>query len=147
MRFLQNILSTVGMTALSTVFGFLAVAALTALTQRPSEEPWTRGFGQYLGGLICGAPLGAAVGFLGSILFIRVQDGSVPWNPIVWLGILLGLLTGTTLSFHWGMTSGQHWWLAVTVLAAASATVGGLLARLGLAVCKSVTKTRRGPGQ
>jgi hypothetical protein len=143
-RYVQGILVIIGSTALSTVLGVLAIAALVGLFQRPGGEPWTRGFGQYIGGLVCGALLGALVGFVGSLGFIRAQDDNGPWHPIAWIGIALGLVAGTALSFHWGMASGNQWELVVALVAFASGTAGGIFARLVLAVFRSAINVRRG---
>src|SRR5262245_46063129 len=85
-RYLQNVLLVIGTTALSTVLGIIAVAAAVGLVQKPGGEPWTRGFGQYVGGLACGAPLGAVVGLVAGIGFIRAQEDSAVWSPVVWVG-------------------------------------------------------------
>lgn len=144
MRYLQNLLLIIGTTALSTVAGIVGVGLLVALFQRPGGEPWTAGFGQYIGGLVCGTPLGALIGLVGSISFIFSQDETAPWNPIIWLGIVLGLLAGTALAFHWGMASGNQWWLPVSVVAVASGSAGGFLARLALEVFRLANKSIRG---
>lgn len=136
MRFLQNLLLIVGMTALSTVLGIFAVGAVVGLMQRPGGEPWTRGFGQYIGGLVCGAPGGAIAGLIGSLCLVGGRGDRDLWSPAVWVGILLGLAAGIGLSFHWGMTSGHYWWLVVAIVAAATGAAGGVLASLVLAMVR-----------
>jgi hypothetical protein len=142
MKYVQNLLLIIGTTALCTVLGILAVVVVTGLFQRPGQEPWTQAFGQYIGGLVCGAPLGALAGLVGSISFIFSQDETLPWSPIVWMGILLGLLTGVALAVHLGMASGNQWWIAVAVVAVACANAGGVLARMGLALYRFASGTR-----
>lgn len=141
MRYLQNTLLIIGTTALSTVAGVFAVGALVGLFQRPGGEPWTRGFGQYIGGLVCGAPLGALAGFIGSISFVGAQSESRSWNPLVWIGIVLGIAAGIALCFHWGMTSGNQWELVVALVAIATGAAGGIVAHAILALYRAVSKT------
>lgn len=142
MRFVQKILLIVGLTALSTIVGVFAVGAAVALVQRPGGEPWTRGFGQYIGGLVCGAPLGALCGFGGSVAFVLSQDDDAPWPLPIWGGILLGLLAGVALSVSWGLNSGNQWWIVVALVATTTATLGGFVTYLALAMWRTFKRSQ-----
>jgi hypothetical protein len=139
-RYIQNLLFVIGTTALSTVAGAFAIGAVIALFQRPGGEPWTRGFGQYIGALVCGLPLGALVGLVGSVSFVLSRRERGIWSPFVWVGIALGLLAGTTVAFRWGMASGNQWWLPVALVAIASGAAGGFLAGAAVAVYRAAAR-------
>ena len=140
MRFLQSLLLLVGGICLGTVAGFFAVAlCVAALQPDRQEEPWTRGFGQYIGGLVCGAPLGAIAGLILGIVRVRAQQAV--WHPAVWLGIVAGLALGPLLSFRFGVSEGFGWW-GIAAVSAICGIAGGGLAGLALAIKKSATKRR-----
>ncbi|MGQ0633988.1 MAG: hypothetical protein ACT4QC_05240 [Planctomycetaceae bacterium] len=140
MRYIQNLLFVIGTTALSTIAGAFVIGAVVALLQRPGGEPWTRGFGQYIGALVCGLPLGALVGLVGSVSFVFSRGEHEVWSVFVWLGIALGVLAGTALAFHWDLTTGNQWWLPVTLVAIASGAAGGFLAGAAVAICRAAGK-------
>ena len=140
-RFLQNILLVIGSTALGTVLGYFGLILLIASMQRPGGEPWQAGVGQYLGGLICGAPLGSLTGLGVSIGWIRERDELRVWSAFVWLGVLLGLVMGPVVSSHWNIHQGTGWWGTAVVIAACG-TVGGMVASGSLALWKAERKTR-----
>jgi hypothetical protein len=104
------------MTAFGSVLGFAALAFL-------GGEPWLRGFGQLLGGLICGIPFGAVVGLSWAIYWIRARYESEAWNVIVWLAILLGCLTGAVIRFGWRMPD-KISWIGTAVFVIACGTMG-----------------------
>lgn len=135
------------MTALGAVLGFFAVAVVLSLVQRPGAEPWTAGFGQYIGGLVCGAPLGALVGLAASVGYVIAHEDVTLWSPLVWIGILAGLLAGVGLAVHLGMASGNQWWIPVTLVAVAGGSAGGVLGRLGLALFSVVRLGSGGSGR
>jgi hypothetical protein len=137
MRYLQNLLFIIGATALSTIAGTLVIGVVVGLFQRPGGEPWTRGFGQYIGALVCGAPLGALLGLAGSISFVLSRSEGQTWSPFVSVGIVLGASAGTALAFHLGLASGNQWWLPVTVVAIASGAAGGFLAGAAVAIYRA----------
>jgi hypothetical protein len=142
LRILQNILLVVGAMSLGTFGAFCAVAFLLGSIQPDRhEEPWTRGFGQALGGLICGAPLGALTGLAASLVWIGARHDRAAWSVVVWLGILLGLLMGPSVSFRLGLHNGFGWW-GTALVTAACGTVGGSLAGMALAIGKPATKVR-----
>lgn len=136
-RSLQNLLLILGSTALGTVLGYFGLILLIASLQRPGSEPWQAGFGQYLGGLICGAPLGSLLGLGLVIGWIRSRDPGPAWSVFIWLGVILGLTLGPALSFRWNVHQGTGWW-GTAVVTAACGTVGGFLA----SVCLSVWEGR-----
>jgi peptidoglycan/LPS O-acetylase OafA/YrhL len=137
MRFFQGLLLVVGSLALGTVAGFFAVAFLMDWMDTRREEPSSRGYGELMGGLFCGAPMGTLVALVGSVGWIRAQDEPRPWSPFVWLGVLLGLVAGIVLTYRWNEHGGPGWWVASLVLPACG-TVGGILAGLALAVRNAV---------
>jgi hypothetical protein len=126
-RFLQNVLLVIGSTALGTSLGYFGLMFVIASMQRPGGEPWQAGFGQYLGGLICGAPLGSLAGLALSVGWIRARDESRVWSVLVWIGVLLGLALGPVVSFRWNVHQGMGWWGTAVVIAACG-TVGGFVA-------------------
>lgn len=146
MRYIQSLLFVIGMTALGTVLGFFALAIVLSLFQRPGAEPWTEGFGQYIGGLVCGAPLGALSGLAASVGYVIAQEDSTPWSPLVWIGILAGLLAGAGLAVHLGMASGNQSWIPVTLVATGGGSAGGILGRVGLALYSVVRRASGGDG-
>src|SRR5262249_33695280 len=105
------------------------------------EEPSSRGFGQLMGGLFCGAPLGTLVGLLGSIGWLRARDEFRAWNPLVWMGVLLGLVSGVGATYRRNEHAGPGSWV-LALLLPASGTVGGILAALALAARKAVVEAR-----
>ena len=127
MRFLQNVLLVVGSTALGTSLGYFGLIFVMASMQRPGGEPSSAGFGQYLGGLFCGAPLGSLAGLALSVGWMNARDHPRVWGVFVWLGVLLGLALGPVLSFRWSAHQGTGWW-GTAVVTAACGTVGGLVA-------------------
>ena len=127
MRFLQNALLVVGSTALGTTLGYFALILVLTSMQRPGGEPSQAGFGQYLGGLFCGAPLGSLAGLALSVAWMRARDQPRVWNVFVWLGVLLGLATGPVVSFRWNVHQGTGWW-GTSVVTAACGAVGGFVA-------------------
>jgi hypothetical protein len=133
MRFLQNALLVLGSTVFGTVLGFVALAALVASIQAPRGEPWQRGYGQFLGGAFCGAPLGTLAGFVVSLGWIRTRPASRVWGPFLWLGIVSGLVAGVVYCASWMNHGGPGWWVAALVVPACG-TVGGILASSALAL-------------
>jgi hypothetical protein len=126
-RFLQSVLLAIGGTALGTVLGYFGLILVIALMQRPGGEPWQAGFGQYLGGLLCGAPFGSLVGLTLSLRWIRSRDQSRVWSVFEWFGVVLGLAMGPVMSFRWNVHRGTGWW-GTAVVTAACGIVGGLVA-------------------
>ena len=123
MRFIQNILLVIGTTSLGTVSGGLCLMFLVSLLESKKGE-W-RGYGAYLIGYGCGAPLGAILGCGGAVSWIARGQPRTPWSVATWTGIVLGLSVGLVAAIHWGLT--RHWW-ALVVVAATSGTLGGFLA-------------------
>lgn len=138
MRLIQNVLRLVGGTALGTAAGFGGLVFLLTLLEKPGE--W-RGYGALLGGLFCGAPLGALVGLMAAFWWIgRRQGRDRLWGPTNWAGILLGLAAGYAAALRWGLRPGHaadRWALAVVAVAAAN--LGGILAGVAVALWKNFT--------
>ncbi|MGE3315713.1 MAG: hypothetical protein AB7O26_11425 [Planctomycetaceae bacterium] len=129
MRIVQIVLLIVGMTALGTLLGTLGIVFVISLLQAPTGEPWTRGFGQYIGGMVCGAPLGATLGLVFSIVFIRAQVSWDVWPLNVWGGIAVGVLAAIWTTFLWVDSGYEIVWLGLFLVLAFS-TAGGLLGAL-----------------
>jgi hypothetical protein len=128
MRYLQNVLLLIGSTSLGTVLGFFALAAVVASMQRPGGEPWTAGFGQYLGGMICGLPLGALTGLGLGIAFMR-REQHKPWSGLVRAGILAGILAGPYALYRLrGDQAFSLGWWVIAVVSVVSGTLGGVIA-------------------
>lgn len=127
MRSLQDVLLVIGSTALGTLLGYFGLILVIASMQRPGGEPWQAGFGQYLGGLLCGAPLGSLTGLALSVGWIRARDRPRVWSVLVWLGVLLGFAMGPVVSSRWNAHQGTGWW-GTAVVTAACATAGGFVA-------------------
>jgi hypothetical protein len=142
MRFLQGLLLVVGSLALGTVAGFFAVALLMDRMIPVRGEPSTRGYGSFIGGLFCGAPLGTLVGLVGSIGWLRAQDEPRPWSRFVWLGVLLGFVAGLVVTYRWDERGGIGGWWVASLVVPACGTVGGILAGLALAVRDAVADAR-----
>ncbi len=140
MRFLQAILLVIGSTALGTCLGYLGLILTIASLQRPGGEPWQAGFGQHLGGLICGAPLGSLIGLALSLGWMSAREESRAWDLPVWLGVLVGLVLGPIASFRWNLHQAMGWW-GTAVLTIASGAAGGLLA--GILLKLAVRRARR----
>lgn len=117
----------IGSTALGTVLGYFGLILVIASMQRSGGEPWQAGFGQYLGGLICGAPLGSLAGLALSVGWMCTRDQPRVWSVFVWLGVLLGLALGPVVSFRWNIHQGTGWW-GTAMVTAACGTVGGFVA-------------------
>jgi hypothetical protein len=109
-RSLQNVLLVIGSTALGTSLGYFGLILIIASMQRPGGEPWQAGFGQYLGGLICGAPLGSLAGLALCVGWIGTRDQPRVWSVFVWLGVLLGLALGPVVSSRWNIHQGTGCW-------------------------------------
>ena len=127
MRFLQNLFLVIGSTALGTTLGYFGLMLVIASMQRPGGEPWQKAYGQYLGGLICGAPLGSLAGLALSLGYMLARDQSRVWSIFVWLGVLLGLVLGPVVSFRWNVHQGTSWW-GTAVVTVACGSVGGFVA-------------------
>ncbi len=127
MRSLQNVFLVIGSTALGTSLGYFGLILVIASMQRSGGEPWQAGFGQYLGGLICGAPLGSLAGLAFSVGWICAHDRSRVWSVLVWFGVLLGLALGPVVSSRWHVHQATGWW-GTAVFSAACGTVGGFVA-------------------
>jgi hypothetical protein len=125
-RSLQNVLLVIGSTALGTSLGYFGLILVIASMQRPGGEPWQAGFGQYLGGLICGAPLGSLAGLALSVGWMCAQDQPRVWSVFVWLGVLVGLALGPVVSFRWNVYQGTGWW-GTAVVTVACGTLGGFV--------------------
>jgi hypothetical protein len=136
-RSLQDILLVIGSTALGTVLGYFGLIFAVASMQRPGGEPWQAGFGQYLGGLLCGAPLGSLVGLALGIGWISARGRARPWSLPVWLGVVVGLASGPAASLSGHVHQGAGWW-GTAVVTAACGTVGGFVA----AVCRGLWEGR-----
>jgi hypothetical protein len=128
-RILQNILLMIGVTCLGTVLGSYALVCLIASLQRPGGQPAEEGYGQLLGVVFCGAPVGAIAGLVGSLYWIVGRREQREWNAPMWLGVLLGLMAGSAATFRWTNHGGPGLWVAALLLPAC-ATVGGMLASL-----------------
>jgi hypothetical protein len=126
-RFLQNVLLVIGSTALGTSLGFFGLILVIASMQRSGGEPWQAGFGQYLEGLICGAPLGSLTGLALSVGWICAREESRVWSGLVWIGLLLGLALGPAVGFRWNVHQGMGWW-GTAVVTVACGAVGGFAA-------------------
>ncbi len=141
MRILQGILFVIGGAALGTVLGFLGLAILVDLLQAPGGEPSSRGFGQYIGGLICGAPVGAITGLAGSLVYYRAQSRPGTWTLAVWGGMAMGLAIGASIAFNWSVAR-EFAWLGTTLLLLGGSTAGGLLASIGATIYESTKRSR-----
>jgi hypothetical protein len=126
-RFLQNVHLVIGSTVLGTSLGYFGLILVIASMQRSGGEPWQAGFGQYLGGLTCGAPLGSLAGLAMSVGWMCARDQSRVWSVFVWFGVLLGLVLGPVVSFRWNVHQGMGW-SGTAVVTAACTTVGGFVA-------------------
>jgi hypothetical protein len=129
MRILQNVLVVIGSMALGTTLGYSGLVFVIASMQRSGGEPWQAGFGQYLGGLICGAPLGAVAGLAASAGWIHSREEFQRWSALVWLGVFFGLVVGLAASFRSNVHQGLGWW-GTTVLTAACGMAGGLIGNI-----------------
>lgn len=130
MRFIQNVLLILGAVAVGVTVGFFAVALLLSVMQPDRhEEPWTRAYGQFLGGMICGAPLGGIVGIVFAIVRIRSRDEHKLWGWVTWGGILSGLMAGPLLSWRLEMDE-AFGWLGTACVTVASGAAGGMAASL-----------------
>lgn len=125
MRIVEIVLTIAGMTALGTVAGVLMIVSVIAMFQAPTGEPWTRGFGQYIGGLVCGAPFGAIGGLIFGITLARAQGWETRWPAAIWIGAGMGTLAGIALCFAWSGENEYPWWMTV-LLGLASGATGGL---------------------
>jgi hypothetical protein len=123
LRLLQNILVVVGAICVGLVATFYAFAILFA--NRGSPE--TRGYGIYIGGLFCVAPLGVIFGVMVSIGWLRASQHDALWSKFVWLGIAVGLGMGPFVSFSVGPHSDFGWW-ATWIVTIACGAVGGIIA-------------------
>ncbi|QEH35868.1 hypothetical protein OJF2_44250 [Aquisphaera giovannonii] len=141
-RFIRDALLVVGSAALGTSLGYFGLAMLAGAMARPGQEPWQTGFGQYLGGLFCGAPLGALAGVAAGVARIKTREDDAAWGIAAWAGILAGLLAGPALAARLGVHRGFGWW-GTAVLAAGCATLGGLLGSVLAAVAPADRRGRR----
>jgi hypothetical protein len=132
MRILQCVLLTAGLAALGTILGIAGIAFFVSLLQSNSGEPWQRGFGQYIGGFVCGAPLGAICGLIVGIAMARAQDGLENWSWMAWGGVFLGAMIGVWIAMSWSATSQYGLW-SILLLALAFGTVGGFAGGLASA--------------
>jgi hypothetical protein len=126
-RFLQSVLLVIGSTALGTTLGYFGLILVAASMQRPGQEPWQAAYGQFMAGLMCGAPLGSLAGLCLSFGWIISRDRSRVWGVFVWLGVLLGLALGPVVSHRWQVDQAAGWW-GTAIVSAACGTVGGLIA-------------------
>lgn len=139
MRFIQNTLLVIGAAALGTVPGFWCLAFPFSLIE--SKEG--RGFGSFMIGYGCGAPLGAILGFVGAVCWItRGQSRDTSWSVATWTGYVLGLIVGLVAARHWGLT--RQWW-AMAVVAAAAGTLGGIVATTTVGIWKRVNNNAARP--
>jgi hypothetical protein len=132
-RPLQDVLLVIGSTALGTSLGYFGLILVIAAMQKPGDEPWQAGLGQYLGGLLCGAPLGSLAGLALSVGWMRARDRARVWSGFIWLGVLLGLALGPVVSLRWNVHQGTGWW-GTAVMTAACGTVGGFVAAVCLGI-------------
>lgn len=140
MRFLQGFLLVVGSLVLGTVAGFFAVMILMDLMIPVRGEPSTRGYGSFVGGLFCGAPLGMLIALVGSVGWLRSRDE--PWSMFVWLGVLLGLVVGLFVTYLWVERRGIGGWWVASLFLPACGTLGGILAGLTLVARNAIAETR-----
>jgi hypothetical protein len=133
MRYIQDVLLLNGSMLLGTVMCYFVLIAVVASMQRPGGEPWTAGFGQYLGGMICGLPLGALTGLGVGIAFMRRER----WSGLVWAGILAGLLAGPFVSNRLRIDQAFGWW-GIAVIVVASGTLGGVIAGCASAIWNAI---------
>ncbi|WP_165250136.1 hypothetical protein [Paludisphaera soli] len=129
MRWLQAFLLILGSAALGTTLGFFGLAVVAASMQRPGGEPWQAGYGQYMAGLFCGAPVGAMIGFASGLARVCSRHQAGIWSRLVWAGVALGVAAGAFLSFRFGVHRGMGWW-GTAVASLGFATLGGILAGL-----------------
>jgi hypothetical protein len=138
MRFVQNILLVIGVTALGTVLGSFFLGFLFLWLRQPTGE---RGLGLFLAVFFCGAPLGATLGLGGALWWIaRSGAGDACWDVASWTGIALGLIVSLGVPVLRGFRPREvsDWWL-IAIAAPAFGTVGGILASMAAAIWKSVT--------
>jgi len=141
LRLAQSVLTVLGVTALTTVGGFFGLAILLDLVQTGSD-PVGRGFGQYIGGMICGAPLGALLGFAISLAYVRAQQGSETWSPFVWMGVALGSAAAIARCFFWWLDGRLDWWgIPAGVLIVG--TAGGIVGRVVQAATEAGSRPPR----
>lgn len=140
-RIVQIVLLVAGTTALGTILGFVGIASFLSLFQSQQGEPWTRGFGQYIGGLVCGAPFGAIAGLVLGVTIARAQDGRENWSWMTWLGVGLGAATGSGIAVSWMPTREYGIW-AMLILALACGTLGGLAGGYAKAALKPKRKRK-----
>ena len=95
--------------------------------------PETKGYGIYIGGLFCVAPLGVILGLMVSISWLRARQHHAIWSKFVWLGIAVGLVMGPFVSFSVGPHSDFGWW-ATWIVTVACAAVGGIIAGVATAL-------------
>lgn len=101
MRWLENGLLIVGLTAFGVTAGGLGLTILALLTifrDRPGEQPslnWGSFYGA-IGALLCGGLLGAFIGFSAALAIINQRDDR-PWKLTTWLGIAAGLAGGLAI--------------------------------------------------
>ncbi|WP_165220532.1 hypothetical protein [Aquisphaera insulae] len=126
MRFIRDSLLIVGSASLGTMLGFFGLVFLAGMMARPGQEPWQTGFGQYMGGLFCGAPLGLLSGIIAAFAWLRAREAPEGWDVFVWLGIVAGLAVGPFLAERLGLRQGFGWW-GTALVAASSATLGGMV--------------------
>jgi cytochrome bd-type quinol oxidase subunit 2 len=123
LRLLQNIAVVVGAICVALVSTFYAFVILIA----DKGDPETRGYGIYIGGLFCVAPLGVILGVMASILWIRARRHDALWSKFVWLGIAVGLVLGPFLSFSRIGPHDDFGWWATWIVTIASGALGGFM--------------------
>jgi hypothetical protein len=135
MRVFQNILVVVGATALGAGAFYLALFCYAEATGLGSHGPSDLGAAA-LGFLLAtgSAALGAIVGFVAAVWWIRTHDGK-RWTRRIWIGVFVGLVTGIVL--HFASTLPRVPTLVemfeprpvAVVLTTALATLGGIIAK------------------
>jgi hypothetical protein len=154
MRDFQNLLLAVGATALGTCAFCLALfcyAEATGLGRHGPSDLGAAGLGFLLA--IGSASLGAIVGFIAAVWWIRKHD-SGPWTRRIWIGMTLGLVFGVVLHFANRLPRVPtlvemfETWPVAAVLTAALGLLGGVIAKLtGSRWHRSAVDERRNPRQ
>ena len=135
MRDCQNLLLVVGATALGACAFYLALfcyAEATGLGRHGPSDLGAAGLGFLLA--TGSAALGAIVGFVAGVWWIRKHDSGV-WTRRIWIGVTLGLVTGVVLHFANRLprvptlVAMFEPWPVAAVMTAALGTLGGVIAK------------------
>jgi hypothetical protein len=154
-RIAQVILLLIGSMALGVVscgIGLLFLAALI-IPSKPGGDNWGAAIVMFPA-FGCGATLGAIGGLAWSLRWVT-QRGMDTWKPKTWVGVILGFAAGLPIAIgllhrlpgpNWAADLGRYW-TGVCILAAAPATLGGILATItsGSGKGREARRRRRRP--